>query len=96
MAVEVFPVRLVPAQQGYPALLVNERAYVECGCTCAVGRRLDNNEPALALFPCGEPGHGDVMAYLQAIYVASLGKPEYGDRLGVDVADEIMQQLHWP
>lgn len=79
----------IPESGGSPPMLSKERAYLECGCSAYVGKRMDRSPPedALVTKACSEE-HLPMMQGFIERYVASLEEPQ--DRPAVEVADELL------
>lgn len=88
--VEAFTARVLTAP-GRPTLVVNQRAYLECGCQCLVGVRIDRRPPELCTLAghCSEE-HRQLTAHFVLLFRESLVEPR-PDRI-VDVADELLEQ----
>lgn len=74
MAVETFAVSVLSAP-GTPRLLVSERARLECGCVCFVGRRVDTREVATAAAACW-PAHDSLIQHFNLLLKESLVEPQ--------------------
>jgi hypothetical protein len=86
--IEQFPPRFLPRQGDNPPMVVNERAYLKCGCTVAVGIRTDSHEAAAGAMPCS-PDHFPLMNMFLLLLKESLINPQPVPLVGV--CDELLK-----
>lgn len=87
--IEQFPARLVLSRPN-PALLVNARAALPCGCAIYVGIRVDNHEYATLGRACSEEHERVVNAANVALFDSLILNPT--DRPLLDVVDEFLAE----
>lgn len=73
----------------HPALMVRERAYLECGCTVWVGQRWDNLEVATSVGSCSR-AHEEIPKVFNVLLFDSLEDPEDEDL--VVVCERLLKQ----
>jgi hypothetical protein len=74
-----------------PMLGVVERAYLECGCSVFVGKRLDNMETATMAASCSKE-HDPLINHFQLLMRESLVDPQ--DKPLVEVCDDLLDQAN--
>jgi hypothetical protein len=72
-----------------PIIVSIEQATLPCGCTIVPGKRLDNQEVAMASCPC-TPAHNELMTLFNAAFALTLDNPT--DRPLMDVVVEVLDQ----
>lgn len=73
----------------HPTIVFTQRAVLGCGCFVVVGKRADNDEPAIAVCPCSE-AHDPMMLTFHRAFEATL--PTTSTRPAVEVVDELLQE----